>query len=242
MPQRSMLHSTKGVRMVVPLAALAMFATFGLLSPDFTGPSGGVRTPPPAAHHTNTKEELQLSDDKLGSTQESSPLRVGGAILSLLAALVVALAPVTEPAYAARTGGRIGGTAPSKKAPPRAAPSVTNNTTVIKKETVVVAPPAPPPVVVAPAPVMGMGYGGMGMGMGMAPVVVAPPPTLGEVVAGAVIGGAINGAINSTIPRGPSTTDRMLENQQRQDERQLDKQSMQLEALQRELQDLKNKK
>lgn len=54
---------------------------------------------------------------------------------------------------------------------------------MINKTTVI----APPPVVAAPPMGMGMGFG--------APVVVAPPPTIGDVVVGTVIGGAINNAI-----------------------------------------------
>merc|ERR1719229_1355170 len=146
--------------------------------------------------------------------------RLGTAALSMFAALLVALMPVAE-AQAARSGGRIGGTAPSaRKAPPpqsRSAPNVINKTTVVEKNTTVVVPPAAPPVVVAPP--MGMGYGGYGMGM--APVVVAPAPTLGDVIVGPAVGSAIS---NAVAPRGPSVSDRMLENQQRQDERQMDRQ------------------
>eukprot|EP00913_Durusdinium_trenchii_P018558 g17438.t1 len=56
---------------------------------------------------------------------------------------------------------------------------------------------------------------GMGVGFAPAPVVVAPPPTLGDVVVGTVIGGAINNAITGGHHSGPTSTDRLLENQQR---------------------------
>mmetsp|Transcript_23322 Transcript_23322/g.51518 ORF Transcript_23322/g.51518 Transcript_23322/m.51518 type:complete len:239 (-) Transcript_23322:84-800(-) len=157
--------------------------------------------------------------------------------LALLAALLVVLVPVAD-AQAARSGGRIGGSAASRPAarpaPPRAAPRaaeprVENKTTIVNK-TVIVAPP--PPAVIAPAPVVSP-YG-MGMGM-MSPVVVAPPPTIGDIVVGAAIGSAIN----SAMPHPPSGTDRMLENQIRQDERQMDRQASQIEDMKRELAELK---
>eukprot|EP00929_Paragymnodinium_shiwhaense_P086541 TRINITY_DN47036_c0_g1_i1.p1 TRINITY_DN47036_c0_g1~~TRINITY_DN47036_c0_g1_i1.p1 ORF type:complete len:242 (+),score=48.75 TRINITY_DN47036_c0_g1_i1:85-726(+) len=155
----------------------------------------------------------------------SSPLRLAGAVASLLAALVVAVLPVAE-AHAAKTGGRMGG---GNK-------TVVNKTIVNKTTVVQQAPaqaPAPPPVVVAPAPppvVIG------------APVMaVAPAPSLGDVIIGGVAQGAVSGmvsnAMHSAVPHssGPSTTDKVLENQQRQDERQLDRQADQIADLQREL-------
>jgi len=158
-------------------------------------------------------------------------------VASLLAALLVALVPVEE-AQAARSGGRIGGSAVgARKAPPpsRTAPNVINKTTVVERTTTVVAPPPPPPVVVAPPPIMAPP---IGFGIGMAPVVVAPPPTIGDVIVGA----AVSSAIHSAVPHGPSVNDRILENQQRQDERQMDRQAAQIEDLQRELSELKAKK
>jgi len=148
---------------------------------------------------------------------------------------VVALLPATE-AYAAKSGGRIGGTAQAQKPPPKAAPrpAVVNKTTVINK-TVVVPPPAPSVVVAPPVTPFGMGM------MAPAPVVVAPAPSLGDVIVGNVIGSAISNAIAPRVDRGPTGTDRMLENQMRQDERMMDRQANQIEDLQRELQDLKKK-
>eukprot|EP00930_Biecheleria_cincta_P102159 TRINITY_DN93843_c0_g1_i1.p1 TRINITY_DN93843_c0_g1~~TRINITY_DN93843_c0_g1_i1.p1 ORF type:complete len:251 (+),score=50.07 TRINITY_DN93843_c0_g1_i1:82-753(+) len=159
----------------------------------------------------------------------ASPFRIGGVALSVLAALALAVLPMEE-AQAAKSGGRIGGSAPSmKRAPPprpsAPAASSTRNTTIINKTTVV----APPPVVAAPV----MGYGGVGM---MAsPIVVAPAPTLGDIVVGSVVGGAINNAIYGGHHSGPSTTDRMLENQQRQDERQMDRQENEINQLKSEI-------
>jgi len=110
-------------------------------------------------------------------------------------------------------------------------PRVINKTTVVQKTVVV--PPPPPPVIVAPSPVVSP------FGMAAVPVIVAPPPTIGDIIVGAAVNGAVNSAINSTIPRGPSTTDRIMENQIRQDERQLDRQAAQIDDLQRELRELK---
>jgi len=164
---------------------------------------------------------------------EQSPLRVGGAFLSMMAALALVWLPVQE-AQAARSGGRIGGSAPAARSrPPPRAPvaSSSSKTTVINKTTVI----APPPVVAAPP--MGMG---MGVGFAPAPVVVAPAPTLGDVVVGTVVGGAINNAITGGHS-GPTNTDRLLENQQRQDERQIDNQQREIELLKSEIQNLKSK-
>mmetsp|Transcript_57723 Transcript_57723/g.148494 ORF Transcript_57723/g.148494 Transcript_57723/m.148494 type:complete len:225 (-) Transcript_57723:276-950(-) len=162
--------------------------------------------------------------------------RYTGAAFSMMAALVVVFAPISE-AQAARSGGRIGGTAPSKKAAPPSSSKTINRTTVINKTTIV-APPPPPPVIIAPTVVPSYG---MGMGMMGAPVIVAPPPTLGEVVVGAAISGAINGSVMNSMAnnRGPSTTDRIMENQMRQDERQMDRQASQIDDLQRQIAEMK---
>ena len=168
------------------------------------------------------------------NTESQSPLRVGGAMLSIVAALALVLAPVE--AQAAKSGGRIGGTASAarSKPPPRAPVASSSKTTVINKTTVI----APPPVVAPPvvAPPMGMG---MGVGFAPAPVVVAPAPSLGDVVVGTVIGGAINNAISGGHHSGPSTSDRLLENQQRQDERQIDNQKAEIDQLKAEIQNMK---
>merc|ERR550519_2861438 len=88
----------------------------------------------------------------------NSAFRIGSAAISVLAALLVALAPAAD-AQAARTGGRIGSSAPSRqeqRKPPPAArqamepPKVINKTTIVQKTVVV--PPPPPPVVIAPTP------------------------------------------------------------------------------------------
>mmetsp|Transcript_57721 Transcript_57721/g.148487 ORF Transcript_57721/g.148487 Transcript_57721/m.148487 type:complete len:227 (-) Transcript_57721:302-982(-) len=164
--------------------------------------------------------------------------RYTGAAFSMMAALVVVFAPISE-AQAARSGGRIGGSAPSKRAAPPSSSKTINRTTIINKTTVV-APP-PPPVIVAPPVVMAPSYGMGGVGMMGMPVVVAPPPTLGEVVVGAAISGAINGSVMNSMAnnRGPSTTDRIMENQMRQDERQMDRQASQIDDLQRQIAEMK---
>lgn len=194
----------------------------------FVGPA--IRSEPKV---TQNRVSLRASAPDAPDAHESqSPLRVGGAMLSIVAALALVLMPVE--AQAAKSGGRIGGTAAAarSKPPPRAAPkapvaSSTNKTTVINQTTVI----APPPPVVAAPPT--------GMGMGVAPVVVAPAPTLGDVFVGTVIGGAINNAISGGHHSGPSSTDRLLENQQRQDERQIDSQKAEIEQLKTEIQNMK---
>jgi len=154
------------------------------------------------------------------------------AAVSMVAALVIALMPMAEAAHAAKSGGRIGGSAPSMrpKAPPsRAAPPAAPvKERVVEKQTTIIRQ-------AAPAPMMG------------APVMMAPAPSMGDIVMGAavqgVVGGAVSGAVQSAMAPhshgGPSTTDRMLENQMRQDERQLDKQSNDIEDLKRQLAELK---
>mmetsp|Transcript_79494 Transcript_79494/g.140307 ORF Transcript_79494/g.140307 Transcript_79494/m.140307 type:complete len:215 (+) Transcript_79494:72-716(+) len=206
------------------IAAL-LLAAFGNLA--FVGPA---ETPQPKSLRASRGYGKFEAADVAEEVETSSPLRFGGAFLSVLAAIALAILPLE--AQAARSGGRMGGSAPAaRRAPPPRAPTsssaTTVNKTVINKTTVV-----------APPPVMGGGYG-MGMGMG---VVVAPPPTIGDVIVGSVVGGAINNAMYGGHNHGYSSTDRMLENQQRQDERQLDNQSRELEQLRSELQQLKASK
>lgn len=214
--------------------SLLVLVAFGLSTVAFVGPV--VQQPGKqslrARRVRSASPEASASSD---ADEAASPWRLGGAALSMLAAIALALLPMEE-AQAAKSGGRIGGSAPAaRRAPPprpaapKAATSTTVNKTVINKTTVVAAPP------VVAAPVMGgYGYGGVGM-------VVAPPPTLGDVVVGTVVGGAINNAMYGGM-RGPSTTDRMLENQQRQDERQMDRQSSEIDQLKMQISQLQAQK
>lgn len=206
-------------------ACLLVVAMFGCIA--FVGPVPPQQQPGSkslsASWARDAMNGAEVADEEEAA---ASPFRIGGVALSVLAALALAVLPVEE-AQAAKSGGRIGGSAPAmKRAPPPrptapAASSITKNTTVINKTTVV----APPPVVAAPV----MGYGGVGMMA--APVVVAPAPTLGDIVVGSVVGGAINNAMYGGHHSGPTNTDRMLENQQRQDERQMDRQENEINQL-----------
>mmetsp|Transcript_8491 Transcript_8491/g.27061 ORF Transcript_8491/g.27061 Transcript_8491/m.27061 type:complete len:223 (+) Transcript_8491:64-732(+) len=216
---------------VVLASALLAGVAFGPVAigfARFSAPTAPSRVPAAAAV---AARRASAGGEEAASGEVLEPTRLASAAVSLLAALLVALAPVAE-AQAARTGGRIGSSAPSQREQKQrpsvsrpAEPKVINRTTVINKT--VVAPPPPPPVIVAPAPVIA------------APLFVAPPPpTLGDVLVGA----AVSSAINSTIPRGPSVNDRIMENQMRQDERQLDKQATQIDDLKREIQELQQKK
>jgi len=205
------------------MAAVLLCTAFGSLA--FVGPAS--EKPQSKSLRSSRTSYSSFKTAEMPTEGESSPFRLGGAVLSILAAVALAVLPME--AQAARSGGRIGGSAPSmRRAPPRpsapAASSSTTNKTVINKTTVV-----------APAPVYG-GYGGMGYGMGYA------APTVGDVVVGTVVGGAINNAIYGGHNHGYSNTDRMIENQQRQDERQLDNQSREIEQLKSELQQLRSSK
>eukprot|EP00933_Yihiella_yeosuensis_P008529 TRINITY_DN11402_c1_g3_i1.p1 TRINITY_DN11402_c1_g3~~TRINITY_DN11402_c1_g3_i1.p1 ORF type:complete len:228 (+),score=63.43 TRINITY_DN11402_c1_g3_i1:97-780(+) len=215
-------------------AAVFLIAAFGLwASSAFVGPvaSPGNRVGSLRAIRSDSEiVSLAVDNDAQESAETTSPFRLLSAAVSILAALALAVLPMEE-AQAARSGGRIGGSAPrARPPPPRPSPppqaSSSSNTTVINKTTIV-----------SPPPVMGGGYGYGGMG-----VVVAPPPTLGDVVVGSVVGGAINNAIyggSHSYSRGPSSTDMMLQNQQNQDERKLDDQARQIEQLKNDLASLK---
>ena len=208
------------------MLCIAMVAALAGATMAFVGPA--IRPEPKVnQNHVALRASVPGAPE---NTESQSPLRVGGAMLSIVAALALVLAPVE--AQAAKSGGRIGGTASAarSKPPPRAPVASSSKTTVINKTTVI----APPPVVAAPP--MGMG---MGVGFAPAPVVVAPAPSLGDVVVGTVIGGAINNAISGGHHNGPSTSDRLLENQQRQDERQIDNQKAEIEQLKTEIQNMK---
>eukprot|EP00401_Gymnodinium_catenatum_P071199 CAMPEP_0117545346 /NCGR_PEP_ID=MMETSP0784-20121206/46047_1 /TAXON_ID=39447 /ORGANISM="" /LENGTH=167 /DNA_ID=CAMNT_0005342189 /DNA_START=37 /DNA_END=536 /DNA_ORIENTATION=- len=160
--------------LVAMAAAIAMASVVAFIAPPGVDSSlrGGMAPSP------RPTVAARVEADAEGNPPHDLGLRFGGFVASMFAALVVALMPVAE-AQAVRSGGRMGGTAPSAKPPPaRAAPrpaepTTINRTTVINKTTVV-APPPPPPVVVAPAPVMAPAVSPFGMAV--APVVVAPPP------------------------------------------------------------------
>lgn len=214
----------------------SLFLLAGCAALSFVGPLPGRRST--ALRATNGDQEAVSTDTQAPEKLEQAalPTRFGSALLAMLVAVAFAWLPVQE-AQAARSGGRIGGSAGAvRRAPPRAPPRApaaasSSNTTVINKTTVV----APPPVMAAPSV-------GFGMGVAPVPVVVAPPPTVGDVIVGSVVGGAINNAMYGGHHSGPSTTDRMLENQQRQDERQIDNQQREIEQLKNELNSLKAQK
>jgi len=201
--------------------AMAACLMLGCATMAFVGSS----TPHAAGNHdgpAQVNKRFLRGSELLAPAQEQAasswPLKFGGAALSLLAALLVALMPAAE-AQAAKMGGRMGGTASSqqrsKPPPPRAqAPSTTINRTTVVNKTVVVVPPAP--VMVAPPVVMG--------------------PSVGDIIVGSVVSNAIS---NTMMPRVPTGTDQMLANQQRQDERQMDKQEAEFNRLRQEVQDMK---
>eukprot|EP00439_Symbiodinium_sp_Y106_P075617 s1098_g15.t1 len=214
----------------------SLFLLAGCATLSFVGPLPGRRSTALRATHGEQEAVSMDAQTPEEPEQTASPMRFGSALLAMLAAFAFALLPAEE-AQAARSGGRIGGSAGAmRRAPPRAPPRApaaasSSNTTVINRTTVV----APPPVTAAPSV-------GFGMGIAPVPVVVAPPPTVGDVIVGSVVGGAINNAMYGGHHSGPSTADRMLENQQRQDERQIDNQKMEIEQLKAELNSLKAQK
>eukprot|EP00928_Gymnodinium_smaydae_P051552 TRINITY_DN350_c0_g1_i6.p1 TRINITY_DN350_c0_g1~~TRINITY_DN350_c0_g1_i6.p1 ORF type:complete len:533 (-),score=67.04 TRINITY_DN350_c0_g1_i6:224-1822(-) len=178
------------------------------------------------------EQQCQTPSPTDDSSSWFSLARIRAMFLSALAALSLNL---YEPsAHAAGSGGRIGGSARAARTrspSPRASPQLRSNTTVIERNNTTVI--APPPVGFSP----GLGMGG--------PVIVAPAPTLGDIVVGAAVDGAVRGVVSGATGgphHGPSSTDRMLENQQRQDERQIDKQATEIEALKKELDQLKAEK
>lgn len=214
---------------------------------------------PAPAHHRISDAVAAGAEERRAEGPEVPFARYFAAALSALAALTIALAPLSE-AQAARFGGRISG-ATSRRAMPRppgggfgggfraspplfgrpaptprrapAAPrppvreAMRQRNIFINKNVYV----APPPVVMATPLVSPLGLMG-------GPAVIAPAPSLGEVVVGTVLGNAVSGALHSALPI-PSGTDRVLQEQQRQDERLLDRQASEIETLKRELQDLK---
>lgn len=138
------------------------------------------------------------------------------AALAMAAALAILLVPM-DGAEAARSGGRIGGGARMGGSRARGLPATPRS-----------APRAMAPrgsgpnISIGVGPMIGspmyspFGFGGFGMPLPL----VAPLP----------------------VPSGPSATDQMLQNQQKQDERVIDQQNAQIEQLQKELAELKAKR
>eukprot|EP00445_Apocalathium_hangoei_P006434 CAMPEP_0203857890 /NCGR_PEP_ID=MMETSP0359-20131031/10978_1 /ASSEMBLY_ACC=CAM_ASM_000338 /TAXON_ID=268821 /ORGANISM="Scrippsiella Hangoei, Strain SHTV-5" /LENGTH=224 /DNA_ID=CAMNT_0050774625 /DNA_START=45 /DNA_END=719 /DNA_ORIENTATION=+ len=213
--------------MLLPAAVAAALLVASVPVCSFVGPAPGAPQAPPRG------AALRALGGDAGTSAEDGAFdlrRVGSTAAAWCLALIVALVPVAG-AQAAKTGGRIGGSAQAaRKAPPppaRTSSNVTNKTTIINKTTTVYAPAPAPHVIIAPSPVYGY---------------VAPAPTLGEVIVGVAVGSALSNSLhsnNNNNNNGTSNSDRILENQQRQDERQMDKQANELADLQRELAQLK---
>mmetsp|Transcript_44798 Transcript_44798/g.103625 ORF Transcript_44798/g.103625 Transcript_44798/m.103625 type:complete len:214 (-) Transcript_44798:108-749(-) len=204
---------------LVVLMAIAAFEAFS----SHTAYVSPTRAPAPKALRSSTSQSATAKLDRVSTAEATEAQQDLGALLraavSIVAAMVVVFMPMAE-AQAARSGGRIGGSAPRmRRAPPRAPPRsvkervVERNTTIIQR-------------------------GGMGGGY------YAPAPSLGDMVVGAAVQGATFGAVsgamrNSMGPTGPTATDRALEGQLRQDERQLDAQANEIADLKRQLAELK---
>eukprot|EP00403_Amphidinium_massartii_P015715 CAMPEP_0178420590 /NCGR_PEP_ID=MMETSP0689_2-20121128/26211_1 /TAXON_ID=160604 /ORGANISM="Amphidinium massartii, Strain CS-259" /LENGTH=224 /DNA_ID=CAMNT_0020042077 /DNA_START=110 /DNA_END=784 /DNA_ORIENTATION=- len=221
-------------------AVAAVFAGFAVLSLlggsdlDFVG-SAAPRVSTPTLSSRSLRGDSLVMSATQDADVEAEGVTSGQflrAAVSMVAALLVAFLPMAE-AQAARSGGRIGGSAPRMRAgprrapPPKAAPG-TKERVIERNSTTIVTP----------------GYGGgYGYGGGM----MFARPSLGDVVAGAAVQGAVSGAVTGAIvgPRyggGPTQTDRALEGQLRQDERLLDQQANEINDLKRQIAELQAKK
>lgn len=229
--------------------AVALVLVTSSATTGFVGSTKYVTSRQPVAMQAGSESSWQPWAEESKAEQASTASgSYFGVFASLLAALVIMVAPLQE-AQAAKTGGRIGGTAPSMRPKPAPsasgrtggriggttsaaqAPQVINNTVVVEK-TVVVPHPVAPPVIVAPSPVYGASPF-MGGSMYGAPLYVEPAPTLGEVAATVGAAMVVKSIVDANSP------DRVLANQIRQDERQLDRQQNQIKELEKQIQDMK---
>jgi len=201
--------------LIVGLLAAAAVTFSGFA---FTQPSSSPRVPPRATSRSAETDFIApvVEAKELPAVSESF-VNFSRAAFAVLAALAVAFVPM-DGAEAARSGGRMGGMGgsrmggSSRAAPPRAAPSA--------RAGVGSSVGGGSTVVVAPmmspfgfSPFGGFGYSPFGMGMGFG-------------------GGGF----------GPSGTDQRIQEQQRQDERNIDSQKSQIDALQKEIETLKAQK
>mmetsp|Transcript_24441 Transcript_24441/g.49917 ORF Transcript_24441/g.49917 Transcript_24441/m.49917 type:complete len:215 (+) Transcript_24441:91-735(+) len=136
--------------------------------------------------------------------------------VALLAAVAVALVPM-DGAEAARSGGRMGGSRMGgiggrPRAPPPRAAPQPQQRGGGPNINIGVAPPI---------------YGGFGGGFFGGPSLLFPPPIL---------------PIPMPFGGGPSMQDRAIQDQQQRDERVIDQQKMQIDQMQKEIQDLKAKR
>mmetsp|Transcript_55825 Transcript_55825/g.107708 ORF Transcript_55825/g.107708 Transcript_55825/m.107708 type:complete len:210 (+) Transcript_55825:91-720(+) len=147
---------------------------------------------------------------------DAEPAEVGSnvwrMIAAVCAAVLVTLLPLSG-AEAARSGGRMGGMGGgARRAMPPPQAQRQGAARSGPNISIGVGPMIAPPMYGSPF--------GFGAPMGMfGPPLLLPGPSF-----------------------GPSATDQALQNQQRQDERAMDSQKMQIESLQREIQELKAKK
>jgi len=140
--------------------------------------------------------------------------------LAACAALLVALVPMGD-AQAARSGGRMGGMGGGMRSAPQqrpgrqaqAGPRFSTGPNISIGVGPMIAPPLFAP------PMFGSPFFGPPMGLFGPPMVPVPVPSMGS-----------------------SMSDQILQDQQRRDERQMDTQKSQIDALQKELADLKAKR
>lgn len=164
----------------------------------------------------NSMEPAALANAEANAPESADPGVFGGVArfvsMAVIAAVFVAAAVPSAPAEAARSGGRMGGMGSAAR--------------------------------MAPQPRAGGGRSGPNISVGVGPM-FAPP--VFSPFGGGLFGPSLFGPSILPVPVpfggfGPSASDQMLQNQQRRDEGQMDSQSRQIEALQKEIAELKAKK
>mmetsp|Transcript_91976 Transcript_91976/g.231245 ORF Transcript_91976/g.231245 Transcript_91976/m.231245 type:complete len:211 (+) Transcript_91976:134-766(+) len=202
----------RGLRAAVVGMALLAISDLTFISPSS---SPAVRVPSQTSSASALQARGPSAEDVPMAPSHAegfAPWRLGAAVLM---ALLLALVPL-DGAEAARSGGRMGGTA-RRAAPQRSAPSQRQQ----------------------------QGGGGfargggpnisIGVGPMFAPPIFAPSPFFAPPLFGPPI-------LPVPIPSGPSAQDQIIRDQQSRDERTIDQQKMQIEQMQKEIQELKAKK
>jgi len=206
------LRSARVCVVLLALMAALTVASWTFAQPPLSGP-----TRPGARRPAASGRSVSFSEAKEGA---QPAVEAGGAwrvAAALCAALLVALVPV-DGAQAARSGGRMGGMGGGMRR-------------------------GPPP---SRAPQQPRSRFGPGMGATARPnISIGVGPVISPMYAPPLFGSPFGLFGPPVVPvpfGGPSNTDQMLQEQQRRDERLLDSQKAEIDALQREIAELKAKK
>jgi len=169
-----------------------------------------------AATAVSTKAALPAATPAPAAKPPAPPATAVSAPAPLAAAPVPAATPAPAPA-------------PAKAPEPQ---TIVNNKTIIREKTIVVQAPEPPPVVIAPP----SPFGGTVVAA-PAPVYVeaAPPPSFTDVAVQVGAAMAVKAVADAVMP----SPEKVMQDQIRKDERELDKQSEQIRQLQSQLAELK---